>query len=152
MLNKVEAVVRGNILPFWQSMADTENGGFYGEADFFGMVDKTAAKGGILHARILWTFSAAYRLFKDESYKTCAAHVKEFLTDAFLDKDYGGLYWLVDHKGQALDKRSFIILLLAFTRSVSIFLLLEIERRWIWRMLYLMRLRLTGLILRQAGI
>ena len=105
MLNDVESVVRENILPFWQRMADMENGGFYGEADFFGKADKTAAKGGILHARLLWTFSAAYRLLKDESYKKSAAHAKEFLTAAFLDKEYGGLYWLVDYKGQPLDKR-----------------------------------------------
>jgi mannobiose 2-epimerase len=74
MLSKIEAAVRENILPFWQGMADRENGGFYGEADFFGKADKTAAKGGILHARILWTFSAAYGLFNDESYKASASH------------------------------------------------------------------------------
>jgi mannobiose 2-epimerase len=105
MFNNVETVVRENILPFWQGMLDIENGGFYGEADFYGKADKTAAKGGILHARLLWTFSAAFRLFKDETYKKCAAHAKEFLTDAFLDKIHGGLYWLVDHKGKPLDSR-----------------------------------------------
>jgi mannobiose 2-epimerase len=105
MLNNIDKVVKENILPFWQGMIDKENGGFYGEADFFGKIDKTAAKGGILHARILWTFSAAYRLFKNESYKNCAAHAKEFLIAAFLDKTYGGLYWLVEHKGKPLDKR-----------------------------------------------
>jgi mannobiose 2-epimerase len=86
-------------------MTDMENGGFYGEADFYGKVNKTADKGGILNARILWTFSAAFRLFKDESYRKCASHAKEFLISAFLDKDHGGLYWLVDNKGQPLDKR-----------------------------------------------
>jgi mannobiose 2-epimerase len=107
MLGKVEAeqAVRENILPFWQGMADRENGGFYGEADFFGKADKTADKGGILHSRLLWTFSAAYGLFKDESYKVCAAHAKEFLTTAFLDKNSGGLYWLADYKGRPLDTR-----------------------------------------------
>jgi mannobiose 2-epimerase len=105
MLSNVEKVVRENILPFWQDIADMENGGFYGEADFFGKVDRTASKGGILHARLLWTFSAAYRLFNDESYKKCADHSKEFLTAAFLDKTNGGLYWLVDYRGQPLDKR-----------------------------------------------
>jgi mannobiose 2-epimerase len=107
MLSKAEAVqaVRENILPFWQGMADRENGGFFGEADFLGKADKTATKGGILHARLLWTFSAAYRLFNDESYKTCAAHAKEFLTAAFLDKIHGGLYWLADYRGQPLDTR-----------------------------------------------
>jgi mannobiose 2-epimerase len=107
MLNKDEAVqmVRENILPFWQGMADRENGGFYGEADSCGNVLKTAGKGGILHARILWTFSAAYNVFKDESLKAYAAQAKDFLLSAFIDKDHGGLYWLVDHKGKVLDTR-----------------------------------------------
>jgi mannobiose 2-epimerase len=107
MLSKDEAVrmIRENILPFWQGMADREHGGFYGEADFYGNVLKEAAKGGILHARILWTFSAAYCAFKDESYKASAAQAKEFLLSAFTDKDHGGLYWLVDHKGKVLDTR-----------------------------------------------
>jgi mannobiose 2-epimerase len=107
MLGKVEAeqLVRENILPFWQGMIDRENGGFYGEADFFGKADKNAAKGAILHSRILWTFSAAYGLFHDESYKACANHAKEFLTNAFLDKTHGGLYWLADYKGRPIDTR-----------------------------------------------
>jgi mannobiose 2-epimerase len=107
MLNREEAIreVTGNILPFWQGMADTENGGFFGEADFSGEIHKTADKGGILNSRILWTFSAAYNIFKDESYKASAARAKEFLVSAFVDKTHGGLYWLADHKGKALDTR-----------------------------------------------
>jgi len=73
-------------------MADKENGGFYGEADFYGSIDKTASKGCILNSRILWTFSAAYRILGDESYKTYAQHACDFLTSGFLDKTHGGLY------------------------------------------------------------
>jgi len=107
MLNRKEAeqMVKENILPFWQGMTDKENKGFYGEADFYGKIKKTADKGGILNSRILWTFSAAYRVFGDEQYKTCAAHAYDFLAAAFLDKQHGGLYWLVDHTGRALNTR-----------------------------------------------
>jgi mannobiose 2-epimerase len=107
VLNKQEAIreVKNNILPFWQSMADEENGGFYGETDFYGNPNKTAAKGCILNSRILWTFSAAYRIFGDNTYKTTAQHARDFLSSAFLDKTHGGLYWLVDHSGKALDTR-----------------------------------------------
>jgi len=107
MLNKQEAerMVRENILPFWQGIVDKENGGFYGEADFYGRVNKDADKGCILNSRILWTFSAAYRIFADEAYSTCAAHARDFLSSAFLDKEYGGLYWLVDKKGSPLNTR-----------------------------------------------
>src|SRR5215470_19022121 len=91
-----EQIVKENILPFWQRMADEENGGFYGKADFYGKIDKTADKGCILNSRILWTFSAAYRLFGDTQYKEYASRAKDFLSAAFLDKEHGGLYWLVD--------------------------------------------------------
>jgi mannobiose 2-epimerase len=97
--------VRENILPFWQGMADNEYGGFYGEADFYGKIHTTADKGCILNSRILWTFSAAYRLFSDEQYRVCAARARDFLSAAFLDKTHGGLYWLVDNKGQPLNTK-----------------------------------------------
>jgi mannobiose 2-epimerase len=107
MLTKQETVreLKENILPFWQNMADEEYGGFYGEADFYARLNKTAAKGCILNSRILWTFSAAYRIFGDDAYKTCAQRALDFLSSAFLDTAHGGLYWRVDHSGKALDTR-----------------------------------------------
>jgi len=107
MLNKQDAIreVKENILPFWQGIADEENGGFYGEADFYGNTNKTADKGCILNSRILWTFSAAYRIFGEETYKACAQRARDYLSSAFLDTTYGGLYWLVDHAGKALNTR-----------------------------------------------
>jgi mannobiose 2-epimerase len=107
MLTRQAAIreVRENILPFWQGMADKEYGGFYGEADFYGKIHTTADKGCILNSRILWTFSAAYRLFADEQYRACAGRARDFLSAAFLDTTHGGLYWLVDHTGRALNTR-----------------------------------------------
>jgi mannobiose 2-epimerase len=58
-----------------------------------------------LNSRILWTFSAAYRLFKDDAYRECAARAKDFMTAAFLDREHGGLYWLADHTGKPLNTR-----------------------------------------------
>jgi len=107
LLNKQTTIqeVKNNILPFWQSMTDEKNGGFYGETDFSGKPNKTAPKGCILNSRILWTFSAAYRIFEDSAYKTCAQHARDFLSKAFLDTTHGGLYWLADHTGKALNAR-----------------------------------------------
>jgi len=107
MINRQAAIreLRENILPFWQGMADEEYGGFYGEADFYGKVHTGADKGGILNSRLLWTFSAAYRLFADEQYRAYAARARDFLSSAFWDKTHGGLYWLVDHTGRALNAR-----------------------------------------------
>jgi mannobiose 2-epimerase len=107
MLNKQNAVqeVKKNILPFWKNIADVENGGFFGETDFYGNIYKNADKGCILNSRILWTFSAAYRMFGDPDYKTCAQRARDFLSSAFFDITYGGLHWLVDHTGKALNTR-----------------------------------------------
>jgi len=107
MLNKQDAeqMARENILPFWQSIIDKEYGGFYGEADFNGEIIKTADKGGILNSRILWTFSAAYNLFNEKSFKDCAVQARDFLSKAFYDDEYGGVYWLADYKGSPSQTR-----------------------------------------------
>jgi len=107
MLNKQEAeqMAGENILPFWQGMADRENGGFYGEADFYGKANKAADKGCVLNSRLLWTFSAAYRIFSGEQYIECAARARDFLSSSFLDREHGGLYWLVDNRGRPLNTR-----------------------------------------------
>lgn len=58
-----------NILEFWQKNAlDEQNGGFVGQMNNAGVVSQDAPKGGILNARILWTFSAAFRHTKNEAY------------------------------------------------------------------------------------
>ena len=106
MLNKQEAIkmIRENILPFWQGMLDT-NGGFYGEADFNGNINKTADKGCILNSRILWTFSAAYRVLGDVSCMLYAKQAYDYLRNSFLDNEHGGLYWLISNTGQPLNTR-----------------------------------------------
>jgi mannobiose 2-epimerase len=107
MINKQDATreVLENILPFWQGMADEETGGFYGEADFIGRPNKTATKGCTLNSRILWTFSAAYRIFGNDAYKDYAQIARDYLSSVFLDTTNGGLYWLVHHTGRALNTR-----------------------------------------------
>ena len=49
------------ILPFWEQLADNENGGFYGYMGEDLAVDRKADKGCILNSRILWTFASASR-------------------------------------------------------------------------------------------
>lgn len=62
---RAEKLLCENILPFWIArMADSINGGFYGRMTGEGVVERDAPKGVVLNARILWTFSAAYRIFE----------------------------------------------------------------------------------------
>ena len=65
-------VVENNILSFWLKMQDTERGGFYGQMRGDGTLVKDASKGGILNARILWAFSAAYRVLQRPEYLEAA--------------------------------------------------------------------------------
>ena len=66
---EVEDTLKHNILPYWiKNMVDSENGGFYGRITGKGVVEHNAPKGAVLNGRILWTYSAAYRISKDEPY------------------------------------------------------------------------------------
>ncbi len=103
---EVQDVLESNILPFWQNkMIDRENGGFYGRIDGQEVLHADAEKGAILNARILWTFSAAYRVLKNPSYLETATYAKEYFIDHFIDKEYGGVYWSLDSKGNPLNTR-----------------------------------------------
>ena len=63
MKQEMQDVLENNILRFWlDKMVDHENGGFYGRIDGHGQLHPEAEKGAILNARILWSFSAAYRV------------------------------------------------------------------------------------------
>ena len=106
MRQEMQDVLENNILHFWQTkMVDRENGGFYGRIDGHEVLHPEAEKGAILNARILWTFSAAYRVLKKPEYLEMATYAKEYFIEHFLDKEYGGVYWSVDAKGQPLNTR-----------------------------------------------
>ena len=96
---EMQDVLENNILPFWlEKMQDNENGGFYGRIDGSGVLHPDAEKGAILNARILWTFSAAYRVLEKEELLEAATRAKDYLVDHFIDPEYGGVYWSVDYK------------------------------------------------------
>jgi mannobiose 2-epimerase len=106
MKREMQDVLEKNILRFWlDKMVDEENGGFYGRIDGHGQLHPEAEKGAILNARILWSFSAAYRLLEVEEYLEAATRAKDYLIEHFIDPVYGGVYWSVDYKGQPLDTK-----------------------------------------------
>ena len=104
--SEVQDVLENNILSFWlDKMQDKENGGFYGQMTGEGELVKTADKGGILNARILWSFSAAYRVLHKPEYLEAATRAKEYILDHFLDTEFGGTYWSLDYLGQPKDTK-----------------------------------------------
>ena len=94
------------ILPYWmERMVDQENGGFYGRITGQEELMPRADKGAILNARILWTYSAAYRLLGREEYKEMANRAKRYLIDHFYDSEFGGVYWSLNYRGEPLDTK-----------------------------------------------
>lgn len=92
-----------DLIPFWQKLQDDENGGFYGYLDYDLNLDKKAVKGCILNSRILWFFSNAYMLLKEESLLKNARHAFEFLKNYCIDQTYGGVFWSLTYDGKPED-------------------------------------------------
>lgn len=106
MRQEMQDVVENNILRFWlDKMVDHEHGGFYGRIDGSGVLHPEAEKGAILNARILWSFSAAYRVLGNPEYLEAANRAYEYLIEHFIDAEYGGVYWSVDYLGRPLDTK-----------------------------------------------
>jgi len=96
----------GNIMDYWiNNIQDIEGGGFYGKVDNDNHVIAGSAKGSVLNARILWSFSAAYNLTGKKEYLIVADRAYQYIADHFLDKKFGGVYWTVDHLGNKLDTK-----------------------------------------------
>jgi mannobiose 2-epimerase len=95
-----------SILNFWiKHSIDMQHGGFYGKIDNNNIVFPEAEKGSVLNTRILWTFSAAYRMDKKPQYLYIAKRAYQYVLDHFLDPVHGGVYWSVDKLGQPLSTR-----------------------------------------------
>ncbi len=106
MKMEMQDVLENNILRFWlDKMQDEENGGFYGQMTGRGQLIKEADKGAILNARILWSFSAAYRVMGKKEYLEAATRAKEYFISHFIDHEYGGVFWSLDYKGQPKDTK-----------------------------------------------
>ena len=98
MKQEMQDVLQNNILRFWlDKMQDREHGGFYGRMDGEGVLHPEAEKGAILNARILWSFSAAYRVLGNQEYLDAATRAKDYILEHFIDPEYGGVYWSVDY-------------------------------------------------------
>lgn len=82
--NEIEKDLTENILPFWMEMPDYP-------------------KGGVLNARILWTFSHAYGQYGLEEYRQVADRMQKEFIDRFIDPEYGGVYWQLNPDGTIKD-------------------------------------------------
>ena len=103
-LNEVQETLNNNILNWWLGLKDAR-GGFISEADFWGNPLSEATRGVILNARIIWSFSAAYRHLGRKDYLLAARHAGDWFLRHFCDHRYGGVYWSVAANGQAMNRK-----------------------------------------------
>jgi mannobiose 2-epimerase len=107
--------LRENILLWWMTHSpDCQHGGFHGHIDHHNLIVKHAGKGAVMHARILWTFAAAYRMYHIPSYLETARRAFLYIVKHFTDKKYGGVFWELDYDGQVKSDRKQIYAM-AFT-------------------------------------
>lgn len=103
---EVETELTVHILPYWmEKMKDEQHGGFYGRITGEEQLMPEAEKGAILNARILWTFSSAYRLLHKTEYLETATRAKREIIDRFYDREHGGVYWSINASGMPLDTK-----------------------------------------------
>lgn len=100
---EVENNLVENILPFWMDNSVDPLGGFYGVIGVDGTAMKNADRGTLMTARILWTFSRAYRQYGLEEYRNMADWAADYLLEHCIDKKYGGLFWTLDSEGALRD-------------------------------------------------
>ena len=112
--SETAACLTQTILPFWlHQMRDHERGGWYGQMTGRGELVKDAPRGAVLYARLLWTFSAAYRVLQGEGTEPglltelleAATMTRDYILRHFIDREYGGTFWSVTAEGEPLDTR-----------------------------------------------
>ena len=94
-----------DILPFWQHRMQDSARGWYGQMTGCGALVREAPRGAVLNARLLWTFSAAWRVTGRPGYRAAALHAYREIRDRFIDRNYGGVYWSLDASGAPLDTK-----------------------------------------------
>lgn len=132
-----------NILPFWKvKMKDEERGGYFGRMTGDNQLVKDAPKGGILNARILWTFASAALHLESEEYLTEARRSMEYILEHFFDSEQGGTHWALHSDGTPAETKkqvysqAFFIYALAeyfrasgdkaaLSKAIELFLLIE---------------------------
>ena len=93
-----------NILPFWSRLI-REDGSFPGRVSIDGSIDLTAPISSVMAFRILWMLSATARCVDDCAAASLADRVYKYVTDAFIDRENGGVWWSVLPSGEVLSSK-----------------------------------------------
>lgn len=147
LLQRIEADLRGNILPFWIAHAVNRPAGtFHGKLSHTMEIDPAAERGALLSSRILWTYARAFRQYRDAAYREMADFAQADLMAHYHDATHDGFFWSIDATGRVLRDRKqvygqvFAIYALseyhaatgsaaALARAIAVFRLLEKHAR-----------------------
>ena len=122
--DRIEADLRGNILPFWiRHGVDPATGAFVGSLTNDLQVDPAAERGALLACRILWTFSAAHHRYGQADYLAMADRAYADLLAHFHDPQYGGFYWSIAADGRVRRDRKQV-----YGQAFAIYALSEYHR------------------------
>jgi cellobiose epimerase len=103
--DSIEQELQANLLPFWRKRSlDDAGGGFVAEMANDGTLNRSAPKGLVLNARLLWTFSALHRELADERDVALLRRAYDYLEAHFRDQEHGGYFWRVGQDGNVLDR------------------------------------------------
>ncbi len=92
------------LLPFWINRSiDEKHDGFVGRIDGHDRIIEQANKGIILNTRILWTFASVFSHFPESEYFEMSYRAFNYLLDHFIDKELGGVYWMLDYRGHPIN-------------------------------------------------
>lgn len=106
LLHRIEADLRGNILPFWIAhVVNRPSDTFHGSLTNALEVDLAAERGALLSSRILWTYARAFRQYGDEAYRAMADLAHADLMTRYHDAQHDGFYWSIDASGHVLRDR-----------------------------------------------
>ncbi len=109
------------ILNYWSTNTlDHTYGGFIGRIDAENNAIPSASKGIILNTRILWSFSAASNYLKTKEFLSVCNRSYAYLKRFFNDETFGGVFWELDCKGEAINKRKQV-----YAQSFAIYALSE---------------------------
>lgn len=104
LAQRARAHLFGHILPFWTGPAlDPQHGGWVAWMDNAGKIDHSQPQGLVVNCRLLWAFSAAYRLQPDPLFAQMAERAFQYVTHRFWDPQCGGAFWRLNNAGNVID-------------------------------------------------
>jgi mannobiose 2-epimerase len=103
-IQQARAELWQNIIPFWlENSIDSVQGGFVGRMSNEGVNEIGAAKGLVLNARLLWSFSKMHQFTENPTCRKMANRAFDYILAHFWDTHYGGGFWNLNPDGSLLN-------------------------------------------------